>query len=78
MESDWKIKIFTGPLEKEWLIAEIYYKDEEWAELREFGEQITFFSRNDNAPWVLPYEEVIWILSAARNEVLENPTEGNS
>jgi|WetSurMetagenome_2_1015567.scaffolds.fasta_scaffold198434_2 hypothetical protein len=77
MESDWEIVIFTGPLDKEWLVAEIYYKGEEWSELTEFGEKVTLFARNDNTPWVLPYDEVIQILNKAKNEVMEKPSKNN-
>ena len=75
MESDWKITIFTGPLDREWLVAEISYKGEEWAELSEFGKTITLFGRSDNSPWILPYDEVIHILENAKDEVVENPAE---
>lgn len=47
METPWKIMIATGPLNEEYLTAEIYFQGEEWGELSDFGDVMKVYPRND-------------------------------
>ncbi len=65
MESSWKILIATGPLDEDYLTAEIYYQGEEWAELSDFGKVLKLYPKYDGQPWILNPGEVIEVLERA-------------
>ncbi len=65
MIKDWKVIISTGPFDKDYLVAEISYKGEDWAELTEFGDVLKIYSKRDKQPWKLNPEEVIQVIKMA-------------
>jgi hypothetical protein len=68
MDSDWKIQIFTGPFEEDWLVTEIYYKDEEWANITHFGKEVKFYPKRDGSPWIFNSDEMMTVLLNAIQE----------
>ena len=70
MTSDWKILIVTGPLDEDYLIAEIYYKGEEVADISVFGTILTIYSRKDKQPWILKIEEFLEVIEVAKRKLL--------
>lgn len=69
MITDWKILITTGPLDEDYLIAEIYYKGEEWAELSDFGTILKIHPKAINQPWILNVEEVVDVIKLAQDKL---------
>ncbi len=69
METSWKIIIATGPLDEDYLIAEIYFQGEEWAELSDFGRALKLYPRYDGQPWILNPKEVIEVLRMAEQKL---------
>lgn len=69
MESSWKIMIATGPLDEDYLIAEIYFQGEEWAELSNFGRVLKLYSKFDGQPWILDPREVIEVIEMAEQKL---------
>lgn len=65
METPWKILIATGPLNEEYLTAEIYFQGEGWGELSNFGNVMKVYPRNDGQPWTINPKELIEVLKLA-------------
>ena len=69
--------ISTGPMEEDWLVAEIYVNEhEQFAELWEWGEKLVIFPRTDGKTWDIPMEEFLEILAKARERVRFLPNNG--
>lgn len=69
MSSKIKYQIFTGPLEEDWLVAELYYEDEHLADIGEWGEKILIHPRIDGKSWNLSIDDLIDIIQSARIQV---------
>jgi hypothetical protein len=61
--------ISTEPMDKDWLVAELYADNEPFAELWEGGERIIFFPRKDGQSWNIPLDEFLNITKQARERV---------
>jgi hypothetical protein len=61
--------------ERDELIAEIYYDDEQWAGLSDLGLSLTIYPRTDGKPWVFGYEEAFEAIQKARASLFsrDNP-----
>jgi hypothetical protein len=67
-----KIKIcISSPPDREKLVAEVFFGDEQWAELnQESGElRLEIYPRQNGQPWSLDFHDVIDALSQARNRL---------
>ena len=62
---------FCVPPENRFLIAELYYGNEHWAELNTEHDhlQVVFFARQSGEPWALPLIEALDALRAAETEI---------
>ncbi|MCE9528540.1 MAG: hypothetical protein K8R36_21050 [Planctomycetales bacterium] len=67
---------FCVPEEKEFLIAEIYFAKEHFAELNtECGDiQLVLYPRESGAPWTLPLKETVEVLDKAEQCLRERST----
>ncbi len=43
MDNKMHFQIFSGPLDEEWLVAELFYGEEMWGELIEGGETLILY-----------------------------------
>jgi hypothetical protein len=69
MDQKIKYQIFTGPMEKDWLVAELLYDDEHIGDLVEWGEKLILYPRIDGEYWNLPVVELLETIKSAREEV---------
>lgn len=67
--------IFTGPMEVDWLVAEIYVDDEQFADIQDWGEKIMVYPRLDGLPWSIPVDELLNTIETARERVRFRPNE---
>jgi len=63
------ILISTGPLDEEWLVAELYQDDVPLGELREWGNSFIIFPREDGRPWNLPVNDLLETIKTAQERV---------
>jgi hypothetical protein len=75
MDSKWRVFITSGPLNKDYLEAEIWYGDEQWAILTEFGKTIFFYPRMNNEPWIFNLDDVLVILQKLKEENFDGTVE---
>jgi len=61
----------SSPPDREKLVAEIFFGDEQWAEVNQEGTEllVEFYSRQSGDSWSLTYEEVIGALESARKRL---------
>lgn len=69
MDERMRYQIFTGPMDEEWLVAELYYGEDMWGELTEWGEKIILYPREDGQPWRFTIKDMIEILRQAQERV---------
>lgn len=69
MDEKMNLKIFTGPLNEEWLVAELYFEEEMWGELVEWGEKLILYPRLDGEPWRLSTKDVVELIKMAQERV---------
>jgi len=69
MDEKLRFQIFTGPLEEEWLVAELFYGDEMWGELTEWGEKLILYPRQNGEPWRFSTKDAMEMLKQARQQV---------
>lgn len=69
MDKHFSIQIATGPLDEDWLVAEINYDGEPLAEISERGEKVTIFPRQMNDIWQFPLEGFLEVLDLVRRRV---------
>jgi hypothetical protein len=58
----------SSPPDRERLVAEIFFGDEQWAELNQEGETLVleFYPKADGNYWQLSFDEVIGALNDAK------------
>ncbi|HWR65117.1 MAG TPA: hypothetical protein VN364_03275 [Bellilinea sp.] len=78
MESQIKILISTGPLDEEWLVAELYQDDEPLGELREWGKSFIIFPREGGKPWNIPVNDLVETIRTAQERVKYIPTDSSA
>ena len=69
MEKTIHYQIFTGPLEVDWLIAEILYGNEHIGDLVEWGEKFLIYPKDDGQPWEFPANDFVKVIQEARERV---------
>jgi hypothetical protein len=62
-------QIVTGPMEEDWLVAEILYGKEQIGDLIEWGEKLILYPKNNGELWKLPVDEFLETIRAARERV---------
>ena len=73
MKTDWKIFISSGPLDKDWLVAEIFFKDEQCADVIEEGNAIILYNKLEDQSWRFDLQEFIDIINHAQETLKSNP-----
>ncbi len=70
MKSNFSVQ-YCVPPENTFLIAEIYYGDEHWAELNTEHNhlQVVFFARQNGEPWRFPLTDVFSVLQTTELEI---------
>jgi hypothetical protein len=65
--------ILASPPDREFLVAELWAGDEQWAEVnREAGAiRVEIYGRRDGQPWLLDVDEALSALGRARSAVLD-------
>ena len=69
MSPQLKYQIFTGPLDQDWLVAELLYGDEHIGDLIEWGEKFVLYPRNNGESLSFSVDEFINTIKAARERV---------
>lgn len=71
MSDKWRISI-SSPPDRNKLVAEIFFKGQQYAELNQEKEEmeIHIYSKRDGLHWELPYNDLIAVLVKAK-EMLE-------
>lgn len=71
MNTPWRICL-SSPPDREKLVAEIFFGDQQWAELNQEGLELAleFYSRIDGQPWKIPYEQVVSALEEAKKKLV--------
>lgn len=62
----------ASPPDCEKLVAEIFFGDEQWAELNQEDGSLTLeiYPRRDGKPWILSYNEVVQAATEAKNRLV--------
>lgn len=62
----------SSPPDREHLVAEIFFGDQQWAELNQEGSELALevYPRQDGKPWQLSFEVVTFALADARRRLL--------
>ncbi len=70
MSTQWRVCI-SSPPDRDKLVAEIFFGDQQWAELNQEGLelQLQIYPRNDGKPWEIPYSQIISALEDAKNQL---------
>lgn len=63
----------SSPPDREILVAEIFFGDEQWAEVNQKGTELLaeFYARQSGEPWSLTFEEAIGALESARKRLTD-------
>ena len=71
MTAETKICI-SSPPDREKLVAEIFFDNEQWAELNQEGDSLTLeiYPRQDGKFWQLNFEQVLEALNEAKRRLL--------
>lgn len=71
MSEDYRLCI-SSPPDREQLVAEIFFGDEQWAELNQEGSELALevYPRRDGKPWHLSFETVAAALAAAKRRLV--------
>lgn len=69
MDEKMRFQVFSGPLDEEWLVAELFYGEEMWGELIEWGKQLIIYPRQDGQPWRFSTKDAMEILMQAQERV---------
>jgi hypothetical protein len=66
MKDEFRICI-SSPPDREKLVAEIFFKDEQWAELSQETEKLILelYPNKDKRPWAFEFEEAMEALKSA-------------
>lgn len=75
MSENMRFQIFSGPLDKEWLTAELFYGDEMWGELIEWGETLILYPRQNGEPWRFSTQDMLSIIAQAQARIRTQPNE---
>jgi hypothetical protein len=61
----------ASPPDREKLVAELFYEDEQWAEIHQESEQLTLqlYPRRNGQPWEFSFDEAICMLQRARRRL---------
>jgi hypothetical protein len=71
--SDGKMRIsIASPPDREKLVAEVLYEDEQWAEInQESGAlKLEIYPRRNGQPWAFPFDEAVLALQAAKARLI--------
>ena len=62
----------SSPPDREKLVAEIFFGDEQLAELNQEGSelQLQLYPRSDGKRWELPYSEIVTALGEAKKKLV--------
>lgn len=71
-------QISTGPMEEDWLIAELLYGDEHLGDIVEWGEKIYLYPRDTGEPWYFSVDELINAIQLARSQVCRDAMKKNN
>ena len=79
MSAEWRVCV-SSPPDRTKLVAEIFFGDQQWAELNQEGPelQLQLYGRNDGKPWEIPYSEVIAALEEAKKRLVYGARRGYS
>jgi hypothetical protein len=69
MNSKIRYQIFTGPMDEDWLVAELLYEKEHFGDIVEWGDKIILYPRNNREPWKFPIDELVETITLARKQV---------
>lgn len=71
MSTLWRICI-SSPPDREKLVAEIFFADQQWAELNQEGPELELevYPRADGQPWKIPYHHITSALEEAKKKLL--------
>ena len=73
MASEFTHQIFTGPLDVDWLVSELYYGEEHVGDLVEWGEKLILYPKADGGVWQFPLDEFIKAVTIAKERVSLRP-----
>jgi len=62
----------SSPPDREKLVAEIFFDNEQFAELNQDGENlcVEFYPRQDNQAWQLEFDQVVFAFAEAKKRLL--------
>jgi hypothetical protein len=62
----------ASPPDREKLVAELFYADEQWAEIHQESEQLTLllYPRRDGQPWEFSFSEAVSMLQRASRRLV--------
>lgn len=69
MKDKIRYQLFSGPLEEDWLTAEILYGEEHIGDLVEWGEKLFLYPRENGEFWKLPVDEFLETIKLAKERV---------
>ncbi len=69
MSPDMMYRISTGPMDEDWLVAELLYGEDHFADLIEWGEKIILYPRSTREALTLPIDELLETIKTAKEEV---------
>jgi len=71
MSVDWRVCI-SSPPDRDKLVAEIFFGDQQWAELNQEGSelQLELYQRSDGKPWEIPYSQIVAALKEAKKQLV--------
>ena len=69
MDDKMRFQIISGPLDEEWLVAELFYGEEMWGELIEGGETLILYPRQNGEPWHFSSKDMMAIIVQAQARV---------
>jgi hypothetical protein len=71
MNTQWRICI-SSPPDREELVAEIFFDDQQWAELNQEDTalELEVYPRADGQTWKIPYHQVILALEEAKKKLV--------
>lgn len=71
MSTKWRVCI-SSPPDREKLVAEIFFEDQQWAEMNQEGPEleIEIYPRADGQPWRISNDQMISVLEEAKKKLV--------
>lgn len=71
MSIEYRVSI-SSPPDRDKLVAEIFFGDQQWAELNQEDSelQLQLYPRSDDRPWEIPYSQIVTALEDAKKQLV--------